>query len=82
MCLVNRKGGLLFMALLKASMAGMIGKILVIEGERVTTGQDVVMIESMKMEIPIEAEQDGIVKKIFVSEGDFIDVDDNLLEIE
>ena len=33
------------------------------EGEAVKAGQDIVILESMKMEIPIAAEEDGIVKK-------------------
>lgn len=70
------------MTLVKASMAGTIWKILVKEGEEVTAGQDVVILESMKMEIPIAAEEAGIVKRILASEGDFINVDDDLVEIE
>lgn len=70
------------MAFVKASMAGTVWKIVVKEGEHVTAGQDVVILESMKMEIPIAAETDGVVKKIIANEGDFINVDDDLLEIE
>ena len=40
------------MTIVKASMAGTVWKILVTEGEQVTAGQDVVILESMKMEIP------------------------------
>lgn len=63
-------------------MAGTVWKIVVAEGEKVTAGQDVVILESMKMEIPIAAEEDGIVTKIIANEGDFINVDDDILEIE
>ena len=52
------------------------------EGEEVTAGQDVVILESMKMEIPITAEEAGTVKRVVASEGDFINVDDALMEIE
>lgn len=65
-----------------ASMAGSIWKILVAEGDTVKGGQEVVILESMKMEIPIEAETDGIVKKIHIQEGDFVNDDDILVEIE
>ncbi|MFC5542656.1 MAG: acetyl-CoA carboxylase biotin carboxyl carrier protein subunit [Bacilli bacterium] len=68
--------------LVKANMAGTVWKIVVSEGEQVQEGQDVVILESMKMEIPIAAEANGVVKKIFVQEGDFINVDDDILEIE
>lgn len=69
------------MATVKASMAGTVWKILVAEGDRVTAGQDVAILESMKMEIPIAAEEDGTVTKIIANEGDFINVDDDLVEI-
>ncbi|MDI7742061.1 acetyl-CoA carboxylase biotin carboxyl carrier protein subunit [Lysinibacillus fusiformis] len=70
------------MGFVKASMAGTVWKVLVNEGEEVKEGQDVVILESMKMEIPIVAEEAGIVKQILAAEGDFINVDDDLLEIE
>ena len=70
------------MTTVKASMAGTVWKILVQEGVEVTAGQDVVILESMKMEIPIEAEASGTVKRVIAAEGDFVNVDDDLVEIE
>ncbi len=70
------------MATVKATMAGTVWKIVVSEGEEVTAGQDMVILESMKMEIPIPAEENGRVKKIFVQEGDFINEEDDLVELE
>lgn len=69
------------MTIVKASMAGTVWKILVKEGEQVTAGEDVVILESMKMEIPIAAEEAGTVKRIIAAEGDFIDVENDLVEI-
>lgn len=69
------------MEVIKASMAGTVWKIVVAEGEQVAAGQDVVILESMKMEIPIVAEESGVVTKIIASEGDFINEDDPILEI-
>ena len=69
------------MEVVKASMAGTVWKIVVTEGDQVTAGQDVAILESMKMEIPIAAEESGVVTKIIASEGDFINVDDPILEI-
>ena len=69
------------MEVIKASMAGTVWKIVVAEGEQVAAGQEVVILESMKMEIPIAAEESGIVTKILVHEGDFINEDDPILEI-
>ena len=69
------------MTIVKASMAGTVWKILVREGEEVAAGQDVVILESMKMEIPVAAEEAGTVKRVIAAEGDFINVDDDLVEI-
>lgn len=65
-----------------ASMAGNVWKVLVSEGEEVKAGQDVVILESMKMEIPIAAEEDGIVKKVHIQEGDFVNDADVLVELD
>ena len=70
------------MAVVKATMAGTIWKILIQEGQQVSVGEEVIVLESMKMEIPIEAEESGIVKKVYVAEGDFVNVDDALVEVE
>lgn len=66
----------------KANMAGNVWKVNVEVGDAVAKGDQVVILESMKMEIPIAAETSGVVKKILVNEGDFINEDDGLVEIE
>ena len=65
-----------------ASMAGSVWKILVKPGDKVEEGQDVAILESMKMEIPIAAEFDGTVKEVKVNEGDFVNEGDVILEVE
>ncbi|MGG2065723.1 MULTISPECIES: acetyl-CoA carboxylase biotin carboxyl carrier protein subunit [unclassified Bacillus (in: firmicutes)] len=65
-----------------ASMAGNVWKIVVGVGDTVEEDQDVVILESMKMEIPIAAEESGTVMKILVQEGDFVNEGDVLVEIE
>ncbi|RFU60578.1 acetyl-CoA carboxylase biotin carboxyl carrier protein subunit [Peribacillus glennii] len=70
------------MAEVKASMAGSVWKIVVSVGDIVTEGQDIVILESMKMEIPIAAEADGTVKEIRVNENDFVNEGDVLAIIE
>ncbi|KHD86269.1 acetyl-CoA carboxylase biotin carboxyl carrier protein subunit [Heyndrickxia ginsengihumi] len=70
------------MAEIKASMAGNVWKVLVNEGDEVKAGEDVIILESMKMEIPIAAEENGIVKKIHIQEGDFVNDSDVLVETE
>ncbi|WP_010531790.1 acetyl-CoA carboxylase biotin carboxyl carrier protein subunit [Lentibacillus jeotgali] len=66
----------------KANMAGSVWKVNVREGEKVEADQDVVILESMKMEIPIAAEDDGTVIKLKVSEGDFVNEEDVIAVIE
>ena len=65
-----------------ASMAGNVWKVVVTVGEQIEEGQDVVILESMKMEIPIAAEEAGTVKEIKVQEGDFVNEGDVLIELE
>ncbi|PFY13833.1 acetyl-CoA carboxylase biotin carboxyl carrier protein subunit [Bacillus toyonensis] len=65
-----------------ASMAGNVWNIVVGVGDTVEEEQDVVILESMKMEIPIISEEAGTVMKINVQEGDFVNEGDVLLEIE
>ncbi|WP_339211536.1 acetyl-CoA carboxylase biotin carboxyl carrier protein subunit [Aeribacillus sp. FSL K6-8210] len=65
-----------------AIMAGNVWKVIVSVGEKIEKGQDVVILESMKMEIPIAAEANGIIKEIHVREGDFVNEGDILLEFE
>lgn len=67
---------------IKASMAGTILNIFVESGEQVTIGQEVLMLESMKMEIPIESSAQGIVREIKVNIGDFVNEDDVLFVVE
>ncbi|OZU90203.1 acetyl-CoA carboxylase biotin carboxyl carrier protein subunit [Virgibacillus indicus] len=66
----------------KATMAGSVWKITVKPGEVVEEDQDIVILESMKMEIPIGAEDDGTVKEIKVAEGDFVNEGDVIAIIE
>ncbi|MFD1037864.1 acetyl-CoA carboxylase biotin carboxyl carrier protein subunit [Virgibacillus byunsanensis] len=61
---------------IKATMAGSVWKITVSEGEEVKDGQDIVILESMKMEIPIATETGGTVKELKVAEGDFVNEGD------
>lgn len=66
----------------KASMAGSVWQVTVSLNETVKVGQDVVILESMKMEIPIGAEEPGIIRELRVSEGDFVNEGDVLAIIE
>ncbi len=54
-------------------MAGTVWKIVKSVGETVDFGDTVAILESMKMEIPVEADASGTVSKILVAEGDVVD---------
>lgn len=66
----------------KATMAGNVWKIVVKVGDEVEEDQDVAILESMKMEIPIPAEDGGTVKELKVSEGDFVNEGDVIAILE
>ncbi|WP_441286482.1 biotin/lipoyl-binding carrier protein [Sorangium sp. KYC3313] len=54
---------------IKAHITGTVWKIEVKPGDKVEEGTVVVILESMKMEMPVEAEEDGTVEEILVTEG-------------
>jgi acetyl-CoA carboxylase biotin carboxyl carrier protein len=63
-------------------MAGTVLNVLVSEGDDVAAGQDVVVLESMKMEVPISAEVSGKVLRVHVQPGDFVNEGDPLVDLE
>ena len=65
-----------------SNMAGVVLEYLVKPGDNVSVDQDVVMLESMKMQIPVQSTVSGTVKTLKANEGDFVDDGDVLLEIE
>ncbi len=65
-----------------SSMAGVIIEFLVQPGEQINVDQDVVLMESMKMQFPIQSTVTGTVKSFKVNAGDFVDDGDILLEVE
>lgn len=69
------------MSRIYSNMAGSVWKILVQVNDQIKEGQDVVILESMKMEIPIVAEKEGIVKSVKITEGDFVNDGDELMEL-
>jgi acetyl-CoA carboxylase biotin carboxyl carrier protein len=62
-------------------MGGSVWKIEVREGDAVSAGDVVIILESMKMEIPIEATQAGMVKEIKVVEGEFVQEGDTVVSL-
>lgn len=63
-------------------MAGTVFRIEVKEGDDIDFGDVVAVLESMKMEISIEADGAGTVTKILVQEGDVVDSGTPLLSYE
>lgn len=70
------------MAEVRSEMTANVWKVLVAEGDEVSDGDTLVILESMKMEIPVVAESDGVVTSVVVSEGDTIDEDALIAVIE
>jgi biotin carboxyl carrier protein len=66
---------------LTAPMPGQIRVLNVSEGEAVTKGQTLLVIEAMKMEIRVQAPFDGVVKKLFVQQGQAVEREQILTEI-
>lgn len=67
---------------INAEMVGTVVAILVEEGEMLRAQQDVVIMESMKMEIPMITPSAGIVRKICVEAGQFVNEGDPLVFYE
>ena len=65
-----------------SDVTGTAWKIVVAEGQTVEEGDELVIAEAMKMEIPHVAPESGTVKKICVEEGASISEDDLLFIIE
>ena len=66
-------------------VAPMVGKILKVEknvGDRVDEDEVVLVMEAMKMEIPVVAPASGLLKEIKVSVGQAVEADQLLAEIE
>ncbi len=67
---------------IRANRAGLVVEFLVQPGETVAIDQDVVVLESMKMYIPIQASVSGVVRTVKIKEGDVIRDGDILFELE
>jgi acetyl-CoA carboxylase biotin carboxyl carrier protein len=70
------------MANIEAHITGNVWKITVVVGDSVADGDEVAILESMKMEIPVESEDDGVVKEIVCEEGQAVTEGDVLVILE
>ena len=66
---------------MRADMVANVMEIYVSEGDQINIGDTIVLLESMKMEIPVIAEEPGEVTRIAVSVGDVVQEGDLLVSI-
>ena len=67
---------------IRAELVAKVWKIVKSAGDEVAEGDVLVILESMKMEIPVIAESDGTVAEIAVNEGDVVQEGDLIAVIE
>jgi acetyl/propionyl-CoA carboxylase alpha subunit len=67
---------------LTAPMPGQVRAVNVKEGEAVTKGQTLLLLEAMKMEIRVQAPRNGVVRKLSVQQGQTVEREQLLVEIE
>ena len=70
------------MADIEAHITGTVWKIECEVGDAVAEGDTVVILESMKMEMPVETEDAGVVREILCEEGQAVNEGDTLVVLE
>ena len=68
--------------IMRSPMPGKVIAILVRPGDQVSTGDEVCVVEAMKMEQSIRAFRDGVVKTVHVQPMDAVRANDPLIELE
>jgi len=66
----------------RAEMVANVWKVVAAEGDAVADGDTLVILESMKMEIPVLAEDSGTVTRLAVAEGDVVQEGDLIAVID
>ena len=67
---------------LRSPMPGRVISVVVRPGDRVSVGDEVCVVEAMKMEQSVQATQDGVVKTVHVKPMDSVNAKDALIELE
>ena len=67
---------------IRAEMVANVWKVVATKGDSVDDGDTLVILESMKMEIPVLAESAGVVAEIAVNEGDVVQEGDLIARVE
>ena len=70
------------MAEIRAEMVANVWKVVATEGDTVSDGDTLVILESMKMEIPVLAENPGTLTTLAVAEGDVVQEGDLIAIVE
>jgi acetyl-CoA carboxylase biotin carboxyl carrier protein len=70
------------MSEVRAEMVANVWRVVAAEGDTVADGDTLVILESMKMEIPVLAEDSGTLTKLAVAEGDVVQEGDLIAVIE
>lgn len=70
------------MAEIRADMVANVMEIYVTQGDQIEIGDTVVLLESMKMQIPVIAEVAGKIRRLAVTQGDVVQEGDLIVEIE
>jgi acetyl-CoA carboxylase biotin carboxyl carrier protein len=70
------------MSEVRAEMVANVWKVVAAEGDSVEDGDTLVILESMKMEIPVLAEESGTLTKLAVAEGDVVQEGDLIAIIQ
>jgi len=66
---------------IRAPMPGLIGRVPVVEGQAVSKGETLVILESMKMENELKSPRDGIVHRVCVAAGENVEQNKVLVTI-
>ncbi len=67
---------------IRAEMVANVWKVVAATGDAVDDGDTLVILESMKMEIPVLAESSGVVAEMAVAEGDVVQEGDLIARVE
>ncbi len=67
---------------IRAEMVANVWKVVKATGDTIEEGDTLVILESMKMEIPVVAESDGVLRELAVGEGDVVQEGDLIAVID
>jgi len=66
----------------KAHMPGLVARVVVNEGEKVSKGQEVAVINCMKTELSVRSADEGVVKSILVKEWDEMEINSPMIVLD